>query len=93
MMLINNLTRPAVERRNMTVKEILIEWLTEHGYSGLWNEDECGCGIDDFIPCNGEGSDGCQPGYRVKTDPETSDDGYGWKIVSEKPEEVQNDRP
>jgi len=71
----------------MTVKEILIEWLTEHGYSGLWNEEECGCGIDDFIPCNCESIEGCQPGYRVKTDPETSDSGYDWKIVSEKPEE------
>ena len=69
----------------MTVKEILIEWLTDHGYSGLWNEDECGCGIDDFIPCNNEGIEGCQPGYRVKCDPETSDSGFDWRIKAEKP--------
>ncbi len=76
----------------MTVKEILIEWLKEHGYSGLWNEDECGCGIDDFMPC-GESPENCQPGYRVPCDPETSDSGFDFMIVSEKPEEVQNDRP
>jgi len=69
----------------MTVKEILIEWLIEHGYSGLWNEDECGCPIDDLILCDSESIEACQPGYRVKTDPETSDSGYAWKIVSEKP--------
>ncbi len=78
----------------MTVKEILIEWLTEHGYSGLWNENECGCGIDatcpeKFILCDAESIEDCQPGYKVKTDPETSNMGYDWKIVSEKPEEVK----
>ena len=72
----------------MTVKEILIEWLKEHGYNGLLNDDDFCCGLDDFIPCNCEGIEGCQPGYRIKCDPETSDGGFNWKIVSEKPEEV-----
>ncbi len=71
----------------MIVREILIEWLKEHGYSGLWNEDECGCHIDDFIICNGDGIEDCQPGYKVSTNPETSDSGFNWKIVSENPKE------
>jgi len=70
----------------MTVKEILIEWLLKWGYSGLWNDEECGCPIDDLILCSGEGIEDCRPGYKVKCDPETSDSGFGWKIVSEKPE-------
>lgn len=77
-----------LERRKMTVNEILIEWLKEHGYSGLWNEEECGCPIDDLILCDGEGIEECHPGYKVKTDSETTDSGFNWKIVSEKPEEV-----
>lgn len=71
----------------MTVKEILIEWLTEHEYSGLWNEEDCGCPIDDLILCDGESIEDCQPGYKVKCDSKTSYSGFDWKIVSQKPEE------
>ena len=70
----------------MTVKEILIEWLLKWGYSGLWNEDECGCGVEDLMPCDRESIQDCQPGYRVKCDPETSDSGYDFMIISEKPD-------
>ncbi len=70
----------------MTVKGILIEWLTEHGYSGLWNDIECGCPIDDLIICDGcEGIEDCQPGYKVPCNPETSDSNFNWKIVSDQP--------
>ena len=68
----------------MTVKEILIEWLTEHGYSGLWNEEECACPIDELILCNGESIEDCRPGYKVRCNPETINSGYDWKIIPEK---------
>lgn len=36
----------------MTVREIVKEYLREHGFNGLCSEDgECGCGIDDLFPC------------------------------------------
>ena len=57
------------------VKEIIVIWLSAHGYDGLCNpDDDCGCGLDDFIPCSGEFEfDKCQPAYKrilKKTDEE-----------------------
>ena len=45
----------------MTVKEIVIEYLKANGYDGLCGE-ECGCAIDDLVPCDSDPSD-CKPGY------------------------------
>ena len=38
---------------NMTLREILVDWLKSHGYDGLCNSDNdnCGCSLDDFMPC------------------------------------------
>ena len=50
----------------MTVRDIVEEWLIENGYDGLWHDD-CGCGLDDFMPCNGERCVAeCEPGYKRK---------------------------
>jgi hypothetical protein len=39
----------------MTIKEIVIAWLEVYGCNGLCSDDEeCGCGIADLMPCNGE---------------------------------------
>jgi len=47
----------------MTVKQIIEEYLQEHGYDGLCcPEIECGCGFDDLIPC-GEECEMCEPAY------------------------------
>lgn len=41
--------------------EILKQWLSEHGWDGLASPDlECGCGLDDFMPCGNEPR-GCYP--------------------------------
>ena len=34
----------------MTIKEIVKKWLEDNGCDGLCGED-CGCGIDDIMPC------------------------------------------
>ena len=58
---------------NPDVVEIIKQWLREHGYDGLfcpseWEEDNCGCGLDDFMPCGLIGGCGmteqCRAAYR-----------------------------
>jgi len=56
-----------------TVREIIAQWLREHGYDGLYHPGDCGCLISDLCPC-GEDSMQCSPGYK-QTDPE-----YDWAI-------------
>ncbi len=47
----------------MNCKEIIDTWLVENGYDGLaCPELECGCGIDDFMPCDCN-DDSCEPAY------------------------------
>ena len=46
----------------MTAKEIIRKYLVEHQYDGLYTED-CGCCLDDLLPCDYSPSD-CKPGYR-----------------------------
>ena len=50
-----------------TVKSIIIEYLREHGFDGLWSADgECGCRLGDLWPCEGDVS--CRPGYESPCD-------------------------
>ncbi len=58
----------------INVKEIVEEWLRSKGYTGLYSE-ECGCEIDDLMPCAGwdNGFDMCHPGYKHDC-PESCDD-------------------
>jgi len=38
--------------KEMTVHDILIDWLKAHGCEGLCHGDcDCGCHFDNFIPC------------------------------------------
>ena len=37
----------------MTVHEIVLEYLEEHGFDGLCTDD-CGCSVDDLAPCCSE---------------------------------------
>jgi len=47
------------------VKDIIKDWLEQKGYTGLYSE-ECGCEIDDLMPCAGMDNsyDRCHPGYK-----------------------------
>lgn len=45
------------------VKAIVKDYLERHGYDGLVGIN-CGCLIDDLMPCK-ESGDNCNPGYRV----------------------------
>ena len=47
----------------MNAEEIIIEYLKKNGFDGLW-VDECGCEIDDLMPC-GSYSGYCKPGKKT----------------------------
>lgn len=60
----------------MNIKEIVENWLKKHKYDGLYNPNiECGCFLDDLMPCNEVCSD-CESGYK-KPDPTGE---YDWLI-------------
>ena len=40
-------------KKNPNVYEIVEWWLRANGYNGLYTDD-CGCHVDDLIPCNGD---------------------------------------
>ena len=48
------------------VRNIIKDWLKEHGYDGLFN-DECGCDLNDLMPCDRDCGE-CQPGYKQPCD-------------------------
>ena len=71
-----------------TVSEIVKQWLSEHGYDGLFSDD-CGCHIDDLMPCDGGGEIFCEAGYQVKGC--TCGEGCDFHIVPHKPEKGGED--
>jgi hypothetical protein len=52
----------------MTCKEIVKKYLQDNGFDGLYEPGECGCDLDDFMPCGGDCAMTCQPGYKTKCD-------------------------
>lgn len=62
-----------------TTLEILRQWLVANGYDGLWNNDPCGCGVDDLAPCGNVGHC-CQAAYcsQLTESDINNDDEYCW---------------
>lgn len=52
---------------NKTIKDIVEEWLRANNYSGLCDPDYgCGCGLDDFMPCDEPNINECEAAFQVK---------------------------
>jgi len=73
----------------MDVEDIVTEWLKAHGFDGLAG-DECGCELDDLMPCREPDILHCVAGRKVKCDPDNEDcrlDHRGWHMeeAKEKP--------
>jgi len=66
----------------MTVKEIVKNYLEEHGYDGLYAPYlKCSCKIDDLMPC-GVCFDDCRAGYLILCEDEDYDFCIGEKETS-----------
>ena len=75
-----------MKKDQIPVKEIVRRYLIKHGYDGLYSDLlECGCSVDDLMPCEGFNSNPyqCRPGYKVKDPP----DEFEFLIVAEKDSE------
>ena len=49
------------------IQSIVEAYLRAHNHDGLSNpEIDCGCGLDDFMPCGEPHEIDCVPGKRVK---------------------------
>lgn len=67
----------------MIVSQIVKQWLQEHGYDGLVQEDgECACMVSCLAPCCELGKD-CKAGVLGRCNAETCASGGGckWHIV------------
>jgi len=56
----------------MEIREIVKDYLEEHGYDGLFQPGVCGCIINDLMPCCEPGTD-CEAGHRCDCPSEDSE--------------------
>jgi len=64
-------------------KSMIRQFLIEHKFDGLYNE-ECGCQLSDLMPCGNEFAIDCQAGYKTKGDFEFDGEKYKWYLGSKK---------
>ena len=56
-----------MSRKPRSVLEIVKAHLEDHGYAGLFSDNECACEIADLAPCSEMNGD-CRAGYRTECD-------------------------
>ena len=74
----------------MTISDIVLEYLKSNGYDGLMKED-CGCTINDYMPCGGEYIDDCETAYAVDV-PEGIDSDGDIVLVKTKKEAEEKEK-
>ena len=75
----------AVEmQRGVSCAVMVREYLEKNGYDGLVEYDgECGCSLDDLMPCGHESAIDCEAGHKIDC-PDTCGEGCDFHIVSGK---------
>ena len=58
---------------NPDVQEIVGLWLKDHGYGGLFDQDDCGCTLEELASC-GDMRMECEAGYKRLCKPEDCGD-------------------
>lgn len=69
----------------MTVKEIVAEYLVNHGFDGLSNGNFCSCLVDDLMCCDSDSMRECDAAYRIPCDKSCGNDICDFHMVTEKP--------
>jgi len=68
---------------NLSIEDMVKDHLESHGYDGLFNADlECGCLLEDLMPCGEPELQECCAGYKHPADPDAD---YDFIIGPEKP--------
>ena len=62
-----------------TVKDIVADYLKEHGFDGLYSE-VCGCRLEGLISCDDSYCADCQPGYAITCDECTRHDDCEYEL-------------
>lgn len=64
--------------------DMIVKYLEENGYDGLCEPDnECGCLLNDLMPCDSEFAMWCEAGHRVEC---TCGEGCDFHVVAGKRE-------
>ncbi|RLB94397.1 MAG: hypothetical protein DRH26_01375 [Deltaproteobacteria bacterium] len=65
--------------KTKSVSEILHDYMEENNFTGLCAEDgECGCCVDDLIPCESDYVGDCMVGYKIEL--EDDPEGFDFRI-------------
>lgn len=63
----------SMSKDGTSLREMAAQWLRENHYDGLCNpDDECGCGLDDLMPCQCPNERDCVCAYEIPAE----DSGY-----------------
>ncbi len=74
------------ETSNPDCEEMVLAYLKEHGFGGLYHPDgDCACLVDDLIPCGGDWVGDCIAGYSVPCDGTCEDGSCDYHIAATKP--------
>jgi len=67
--------------------EMVTEYLRRKGYDGLVSHDrECGCALEDLMPCGGECAMDCEAAHNVDGCTPECGEGCDWHMVPGKRE-------
>ena len=73
----------------MDVFGIVKQYLEQNGYDGLYCRGECGCLLEDLMPCTSESALRCEPGYKREPDQELDDPNFDCYVGPKEEKEVR----
>lgn len=64
------------EKKNLTVGEMIHDYLKSNNYDGLYFPGLCACKLSDLMPCGGVNTEECKAGYKIDGDDLKCDCGF-----------------